>query len=318
MSETCKICAVAFVSRASLNKHVSRKHRLSVKDYTIQHELNGVSPVCLCGCLSEVTWFKGRPRKFIRGHQSRDPEIRCVMIEKGREASCDPEKRAKNSSSIKRLWNEDLAWRAGHLNSLKRARASSPIGRSDFYDDAFRKRSSDSRNAFWSSPSGDVLRAKMKGADFKKKVSTATSAALSDPEIRKQLSDHASTLIESGVTGPNRTNRSSVHNDATGKLEHFHSDWEKAFYFDMKLQDKHVTKNHGIRIAYTLANGESHTYIPDFFDESNRVLYEVKGRMLPVDDLKFAAARAWCEDNGIVFVVVTKKSSQGTSPYHDV
>lgn len=66
----CKICGKIIehkkenVMRAQANKHLKEEHNMSVEDYLIKYELNGVHPKCLCGCGEDVhishgwTWNK--------------------------------------------------------------------------------------------------------------------------------------------------------------------------------------------------------------------------------------------------------------------
>lgn len=67
---TCKICGKTIehekenVMRALANKHLKNEHNISVEDYLVKYELDGVHPKCLCGCGEDVhishgwTWNK--------------------------------------------------------------------------------------------------------------------------------------------------------------------------------------------------------------------------------------------------------------------
>jgi hypothetical protein len=303
----CKLCETSYKNRASLNKHVSRTHKLSPKDYTIKFDLHGVCPTCECKCGQEVNWSKGRPKRFIKGHQTRDKDIRKIMIDKGRAASQDPQKRLKNSNAIKKLWNEDIKWRKAALEKLVIARTMSPVGTKEYYlTSIFRSQMSKAKSEFWASSKGDVLREIMKGVDFRKNVSLTTKQALSSPEIRKLLSENACSLVENGIIGPNKSKRSSIINELTGVIEYFHSTWEHIFYDFMSVIKLPVTKNHKIRIKYYTSDGIEHNYVPDFICNSQQTLYEAKRRLTDVDELKFAAARKFCDENKMSFVVITK------------
>jgi cytochrome c2 len=304
---TCKLCKTSYKNRASLNKHVSRTHKLSPKDYTIKFDLNDVRPTCECECGQEVNWSKGRPKRFVKGHQVKDKDIRKIMIDKGRAASQDPQKRLKNSNAIKKLWNENVKWRKAALEKLVIARTMSPVGTKEYYlTSTFRSQMSKSKSEFWASAKGDVLRETMKGDEFRQNVSVATKQALSNPETRKLLSENACNLIENGIIGPNKTKRSSIINEITGFVEYFHSTWEHIFYDFMSVVKLPVTKNHKIRIKYFTTDGVEHSYIPDFIENNQQTLYEVKGRLTDVDELKFIAAKKFCDENKMMFVVITK------------
>lgn len=305
----CKLCSDSFDSIASLHKHVSKRHKISPKDYDIEHEFGGKPPLCACGCGEEVNWSKGRPKKFVHTHQTRVPEIRQMMIKSGRDAASDPAKRKKNSDAQKRLWEESPSWREASLKKLKHARETSPIGTRELYDDPkFRERMSEKQFEFWKSESGDKLRAYMKTSEFRKTMSDAMSIALADPSIKKKYSEHAAKMIEDGVIGPNKSKRSSCVNQHTNLTEYFHSTWERLFFDQMELMGTPVTKNHGVRLIYVKPDGSTHTYIPDFVTLTGDVMYEVKGRMTNVDEIKFESAREFCRLHGMTFTVVSREN----------
>jgi len=60
----CKICGKEFeyeklrYCRAQLNRHLKIEHKISVEDYLVKYELNGVHPKCLCGCGENVSLDK--------------------------------------------------------------------------------------------------------------------------------------------------------------------------------------------------------------------------------------------------------------------
>lgn len=57
---TCKICGKVFrcksfsSCRSQLAKHL-KDHNVSKEDYIIKYELNGIRPMCLCGCGTPCT-----------------------------------------------------------------------------------------------------------------------------------------------------------------------------------------------------------------------------------------------------------------------
>lgn len=59
---------------------------------------------------------------------------------------------------------------------------------------------------------------------------------------------------------------------------------------------------HQIRIPYINSKGKSAKYVPDFVMYHLREVHEVKGKMDEDDDLKIAAAEAWCSVNGWTYV----------------
>lgn len=74
MSEyKCNKCGDIFDSCDGLRRHFGRIHKVSSYQFYVDVNLNGVWPVCKCGCGEKVMWsrqLKGF-RDFVAGHQSR-------------------------------------------------------------------------------------------------------------------------------------------------------------------------------------------------------------------------------------------------------
>ncbi len=69
----CKICGKEFDKYISICKHNSRKHKIGPEETYIEYLLNGVAPVCECGC-GEKTHYSYELKgfcKFILGHAAR-------------------------------------------------------------------------------------------------------------------------------------------------------------------------------------------------------------------------------------------------------
>jgi hypothetical protein len=304
--EICAICGLEFMSKVSLHKHCGRKHRINVREYTITYELNGIAPKCACGCGEDVNWYKGTPKRFVHTHQTRDVELRKQMIEAGRSAARDPEKRKITSDKLKLKW-QNADWRAAAIERLKIARKFSFVGNKELYSsEKFRQCMSDKMKKQWKSVWGAEQRLRCSKKPFRDKVSASVKVALSDPVVRQKLSEHAVSMVEQGIIGPNQTKRSSCVNVITGQAEYFHSDWEHVFFDHMSKVGTPVTKNHGIRIPYVFENVE-HIYVPDFQSLSDETIYEIKGRVIDVDAVKFTAAQKYCVLHGIEFIVLFKK-----------
>lgn len=66
----CKECGKEFeyekltYCKAQLTVHLKNEHNMSIKDYTVKHEYNGVVPLCPCGCGKEVAFGKGGFQKY--------------------------------------------------------------------------------------------------------------------------------------------------------------------------------------------------------------------------------------------------------------
>ena len=69
----CKRCDKIFKKYSSLRKHVGRIHKIHSNDFYVEYNLNGIWPLCKCGCEQKVKWsaqLKGF-RDYCAGHQSR-------------------------------------------------------------------------------------------------------------------------------------------------------------------------------------------------------------------------------------------------------
>lgn len=97
-------------------------------------------------------------------------------------------------------------------------------------------------------------------------------------------------------------------------VERFDSSWERD-YMKRLERDKTVikwTKNHGITIQYVTEAGNIRGYRPDFLLERNDgtiELHEIKGGHYlnnPDTMRKHEAAKNWCRERKMMFMVVTK------------
>ena len=66
----CKECNKKFDTEHKLGLHLKFQHSMTRHDYIIKHELNGIHPVCKCGCGQEVGKIKIYPyfREYVSGH----------------------------------------------------------------------------------------------------------------------------------------------------------------------------------------------------------------------------------------------------------
>lgn len=127
------------------------------------------------------------------------------------------------------------------------------------------------------------------------------------PEYKKKLSDILKNKIEIGEFKPN------IHNSwrntkyvviINGVEKKFRSSWE-AFFNLVNPSLEYETR----RVGYVHKN-EKHTYIIDFDDVINKVLYEIKPasqETLEKNLDKIKAAKIWSNDNGYTFNVINDK-----------
>ena len=81
----------------------------------------------------------------------------------------------------------------------------------------------------------------------------------------------------------------------------FRSSWEAMFYLTSKLPFEKI------RIPYISIDSKQHSYIIDFHDEKNKILYEIKPNGNKIDEiviLKEKAALNWCLLNGWSYVFI--------------
>lgn len=122
---------------------------------------------------------------------------------------------------------------------------------------------------------------------------------------RKKRSDEMKTKISNGTFTPNVTNswcRSKIQINIDGVEKSYRSSWEavfgiinKTFLYESK------------RIKYVLY-GESHSYIIDFEDTDNKILFEIKPDSLIGDykvSVKREAAIKWCSENNYVYKTIS-------------
>lgn len=120
---------------------------------------------------------------------------------------------------------------------------------------------------------------------------------------RKKQSETMKKLIFEGKFTPN-THNSNTHNTSKVNGRSFRSSWEAIFWY------KHQNFEYEtIRIQYEWSDGTVHSYIVDFFDKENNILYEVK----PIEHLedvqtklKIEAGKSFAENNGYKYVIISQ------------
>jgi len=84
----------------------------------------------------------------------------------------------------------------------------------------------------------------------------------------------------------------------------FRSSWEAMFYLITELPYEKI------RIPYIGLDNKKHSYIIDFHDEENKILYEIKPNSLIKDEkvkIKEGAAKEWCKENEWTFEFISEK-----------
>ena len=113
--------------------------------------------------------------------------------------------------------------------------------------------------------------------------------------------------ILNGKFTPNISNR-WTHWEATVILKNkkykFRSSWEACFF----VSNDHC-KYECVRIPYTDQNNNNKTYIGDFYDEKNNILYEIKPKSIfKKEIIKMNHAIKYCIENKIKFIWINENN----------
>lgn len=128
-------------------------------------------------------------------------------------------------------------------------------------------------------------------------------------EVHKQIGKKMSIImkekIKNGTFTPNITNswtKKNIEIMIGGNIVKCRSSWEAAFWIlNPTLQYEKL------RIQYQF-NNEFHTYIVDFIDFENKIIYEIKPKNLCETEkniCKFKSAQNWCNENGWKFKIIS-------------
>lgn len=120
--------------------------------------------------------------------------------------------------------------------------------------------------------------------------------------ISKKLKDK----IANGEWTPNITNfwcKTLIEYKIDKKIYKFRSAWEAVFFILNKDKNLQYEK---IRIPYIFEN-KTHNYISDFFDEKNKIIYEIKPsrKLTKKENEKLKQAEIWCKKRKISFMLIS-------------
>jgi hypothetical protein len=105
----CKLCKdVEFDNYTSLSRHMGRTHKMDTTQFYVDYHLDGVWPLCKCGCKERVLWswqLKGF-RDYCQGHQSR-VHNNWGHNQKAIDASSET-RRQQYASGERQVWNDGL------------------------------------------------------------------------------------------------------------------------------------------------------------------------------------------------------------------
>lgn len=265
--QKCLECGQLCKNRRSLGNHLARSHKEldGQKDYIIKHFLNGIYPLCSCGCGNKTTWHKllYKFNAYLSGHNSKNH----------RQGFCGKGFRLTQSQIDKR--NKII--REAYTNKKEELSKKISIAVSNAFKD----------------PSKNLnLRIGQK------------EGWKEDEERREKLSKRNIEMLEKGIIGPQFPFKAEwKYNPFTKQNEYMHSSWESLFLEEAIMLEIPVTKNHEIIFQYLFEN-ISRNYIPDFLLPDQKIIFEIKGEENESDIAKYEAASLWCSKNGYRYIVV--------------
>jgi hypothetical protein len=137
------------------------------------------------------------------------------------------------------------------------------------------------------------------GPVYKKKLSVASKAAAT-PKERTRRSNQMKKMIADGTLTPSITNTWTKWSvEYAGKR--FRSSWEAIFY---AYHD--AVEYETLRIPYIFEH-TAKTYIVDFVDHLNKIVYEIKPSTMiddPLNVCKFNALNEWATNNGYIAKII--------------
>lgn len=121
-------------------------------------------------------------------------------------------------------------------------------------------------------------------------------------KYKKNISEKLKTKILNGEFTPNSNNR-NTHFDSLCMGKKFRSSWEAVFFFFNKdcLYEK-------IRIPY-IYNNKKYIYITDFFDNKNKIIYEIKPKKFLSENKtkeKIEQAKKYCVENNYKYILLNE------------
>lgn len=105
----CKTCSKEFDSYRSLSQHSGRIHRTNSVQFYVDYHLNGIWPLCKCGCNQTVKWSPELKsfRDYCHGHQARVHNNwghNQKAIDKSSET-----RRQQYANGERKVWNDGLS-----------------------------------------------------------------------------------------------------------------------------------------------------------------------------------------------------------------
>lgn len=312
----CTECNYETGTMKALTRHTRKHHDMSYEDYVVKLKHDNVHPTCQCECGQNVKFYKGKFRRFVAGHQARDPTISKRIVENMRLAFETTDALKRMAHSVKERWKTD-EYRRNIAASRDRPDSKFKTVRVQKIRDhhstpEYKQRLRDMKHALWDDPEWAArTRAMMRSDAFREKVGTATSQALHEPETNRRLLQGVAAAYARGtkraMTNWKHVRRCWMHNPFTSHDEWMDSSYESEFLQRCIDAGIAYTKDHGIAIPYEHDGDRSATYHPDFLLSDLRIIVETKGRSVMLDDVKHEALQLFCREAGFTCCVLHRR-----------
>jgi len=292
--EICKDCGIELKNIRALVLHVN-KHHHGYDLYVLNHDYNGVRPLCKCGCGQETPWSKKKKKytEYSYGHILQTPSVRPRALKAAAIAMSRPEVRAKNSERLKERWKNDEKFRE-HQKQISKMNMQKMLEHNKTPE--ARAASSQRKKDFWASEKGEQLREQMKSDEMRQKISEATQTAFT-PEVKQRTSDGVKRAIMSGKFTPS----TSWKNLDRGYVDNIWCDSGLEKRFVEKCRELNIVCERTSR-CHRVQYGDGKIYIPDFYLPEHNAIIELKGRIVDIDYEKWKEAEKVFEH----FIVLNK------------
>ncbi len=166
-----------------------------------------------------------------------------------------------------------------------------------------------SKLKFYQTPEGKALAKKIgKNNSITTKNWKANLTEEESFNIRKKSSESQIKNIKEGKFNPQKNYNCFKNNICyiNGKEYSFRSSWEVIFF----ISNPNL-KYESLRIEYNKDTHKKGIYIPDFIDEENKIVYELKPRRNYIkQQIKMDGGIKWCLENGYTFIWVNENTLQ--------
>lgn len=269
----CKICGEEKKDNKGLSYHCSTKHGVKYVDYVLQHELDGVWPLCKCGCGGKVRFLSGRFMDFVGGHQSiglkrsEETKKKISLAGMGRKHSEETKKKLANAA------RKDI-------EKIKKMH--------------------------------DAVRGKPKTEEHRQKISETRKRLFAEGKLEINRDKVSESMVRKYQEEGFRWAHGHYTSSKTGKTCYYRSSWEHR-QMELLDSDPVVEWwEHEPHCIDYYFEDQLRRYLPDFlvrYSDGRRELQEIGVKEMKQDLVRNAAkseaARRWCDERGYSFRIVS-------------